>query len=290
MQNQLGFIGLGVMGGPMAGHLHAKWGNVIVWNRTPGKADRHVSQGATLAPDIQSLGSACDIVFLCVRGGEDTVELASTLAGCMKPGTIVVDHSTTQPTAAIEASQILAKSGIGFVDAPITGGSMGAQNGTLTIFLGGDSETCDRVLVPLAAYAKRAERVGGVGAGQWAKLANQIAVAGSLLGLCESLSFAKKAGLNVEQIHQLLSGGAAGSWSFDNYGPKLLRSDWSPGFSIDNQQKDLVYTMEAAKGIDSAVPMTELAHQLLSLLQEDGDGGKTTAALYAKMLDLKGCP
>jgi 3-hydroxyisobutyrate dehydrogenase-like beta-hydroxyacid dehydrogenase len=167
---------------------------------------------------------------------------------------------------------------------------MGAKNGTLTIFLGGETSDCERVSVPLSAYAKKAQRVGGVGSGQWAKLANQIAVAGSLLGLCESLSFAKKAGLDVRQIHELLSGGAAGSWAFDNYGPKLLNEDWSPGFSIDNQQKDLIYTMEAAGEVDAAVPMTALASQLLELLQQEGDGGKTTAALYAKMLDLKGRP
>jgi 3-hydroxyisobutyrate dehydrogenase len=290
MSTQLGFIGLGVMGEPMAGHLQKKQGAVTVWNRTPGKADALVEAGATLAPTVQSLGESCDIVFLCVRGGEDTVELASSLAECMASGSIVVDHSTTQPAAAIEASRILSARGVAFVDAPITGGSMGAKNGTLTIFLGGETSDCERVSVPLSAYAKKAQRVGGVGSGQWAKLANQIAVAGSLLGLCESLSFAKKAGLDVRQIHELLSGGAAGSWAFDNYGPKLLNEDWSPGFSIDNQQKDLIYTMEAAGEVDAAVPMTALASQLLELLQQEGDGGKTTAALYAKMLDLKGRP
>lgn len=290
MSTQLGFIGLGVMGEPMAGHLYKKQGAVTVWNRTTGKANALVEAGATLAPSVQSLGESCDIVFLCVRGGEDTVELASALADCMTRGSIVVDHSTTQPAAAMEASRILSARGIAFVDAPITGGSMGAKNGTLTIFLGGEPSDCERVSGPLSAYAKKAQRVGGVGSGQWAKLANQIAVAGSLLGLCESLSFAKKAGLDVRQVHELLSGGAAGSWAFDNYGPKLLNEDWSPGFSIDNQQKDLLYTMESAEAVDAAVPMTALANQLLELLQQDGDGGKTTAALYAKMLDLKGRP
>ncbi|MEQ1934661.1 MAG: NAD(P)-dependent oxidoreductase, partial [Fimbriimonadaceae bacterium] len=150
----------------------------------------------------------------------------------------------------------------------------------LTIFCGGDSDNIDAAKPFLSAYAKRAERVGSAGAGQMMKMANQIAVGGALLALCESLAFASRAGLDLRQTRELLSGGAAGSWAFENYGPKILDRDWSPGFSIDNQRKDFAYCEEAAAQMGLEIPGTALVDELLRQLQEEGRGQETTAALY----------
>ncbi len=195
-----------------------------------------------------------------------------------------MDHSTIAPPAAAAIHADLSARGHRFVDAPITGGSMGAQKGQLTIFLGGDQADCEEALPVVAAYAKRAERVGGPGAGQMAKMANQIAVAGVLIGLCESLSFAQKAGLDVAQIKDLVGGGAAGSWAFENYGPKILTRDWTPGFTVRNQRKDFGYCKEAARVVHAAIPGTMLVDELLAKLEAEGHPDWTTAALFEVLL------
>jgi 3-hydroxyisobutyrate dehydrogenase-like beta-hydroxyacid dehydrogenase len=171
-----------------------------------------------------------------------------------------------------------------FIDAPVTGGSVGAQNGTLTIFCGGDETDIEEAKPVLAAYGKTVERVGGPGAGQLTKMANQIAVGGALLALCESLSFAEKAGLDIAQTRDLISRGAAGSWAMDNYGPKILAHDWSPGFSVKNQRKDFGYCIEAARAAGAAIPGTVLVDRLLEVLQDEGKGELATTALYEAML------
>lgn len=272
----------------MAGHLVKAGHDVLVWNRTASKAAALVQGGARQATSLSELASDSSIVFLCVSRSEDVQACIDELAPHAQPGTLFVDHSTIDPEAAKRIHAQLRAAGHAFVDAPITGGSMGAQNGTLTIFLGGETDDVDRALPYLRAYAKTAEHVGPDGAGQMAKMANQIAVGGALLALCESLSFAKKAGLDLEQAWRLIGGGAGGSWAFQNYGPKLLMSDWSPGFSIDNQLKDFGYCRDAARSIDSAVPLTELAERLLAELQAEGRGAQTTAALYDLYLALPG--
>ncbi|MEQ1822471.1 MAG: NAD(P)-dependent oxidoreductase, partial [Fimbriimonadaceae bacterium] len=239
---KVGFVGLGVMGGPMAGHLVRAGHRTVVWNRTPGKT----VDGAEVAGSLEEVGEACDYVFLCVNRTEDVQECLAKLTQMAKPGTLFADHSTISPAGAEQIHRDLESRGVRFIDAPITGGSMGAQKGQLTIFCGGSEAAIEEAKPYLAAYAKRAERVGGPGAGQMMKMANQIAVGGALLALCESLSFASRAGLDLAQTRELLSGGAAGSWAFENYGPKILAHDWSPGFSIINQRKDFAYCQEAA--------------------------------------------
>ncbi len=286
MSRRLGFVGLGVMGEPMAGHLLRAHGALTVWNRSAGKSDRLVASGAKAADTLEELGSRCDVVFLCVNRSEDVRECLDGLVQQAKPGTLFVDHSTIAPTAAQQLATDLQSTGFRFVDAPVTGGSLGAQRGQLTIFCGGSSEDVEEVLPLIRPYAKRAERVGESGSGQMTKMANQIAVGGALLALCESLSFAKKAGLDVAQARDLISGGAGGSWAFENYGPKILESDWTPGFSVKNQRKDFGYCAEAAASIDAAIPGTKLVDRLLQILEEEGHGEWTTAALYERMLRL----
>lgn len=285
MAGRLGFVGLGVMGGPMAGHLVKAGRNVTVWNRTPEKAEPLAQAGATVAPDLKSLASACDLVFLCVRGSEDVAECLEAMRDAY-PGTLFVDHSTIAPPAAEGLHKELRDRGHRFVDAPVTGGSAGAQNGQLTLFLGGEEADCEEAREAMVPYTKRAERVGGGGAGQLAKMANQIAVGGALLALCETLSFAKKAGLDAAQIRSLVGGGSGGSWAFENYGPLILAEDWRPGFSVDNQRKDFAYCRVAAREIDAAIPLTDLVDRLLAPLQEGGRGGDTTAALYEVLLGM----
>jgi 3-hydroxyisobutyrate dehydrogenase len=282
---RVGFVGLGVMGEPMAGHLLRQEGQLVVWNRTPSKADALVSQGATVAASLADLASTCSLVFLCVSRTEDVEQCLSEMATQANPGTLFVDHSTISPNGAKALHKDLARRGLRFLDAPITGGSAGAQKGALTIFCGGSEPDFQEAELKMKAYAKRAELTGGPGSGQLTKMANQIAVAGSLMGLCESLAFAEKAGIDPRQTWELISSGAAGSWAMENYGPKLLARDWTPGFTIENQRKDFGYCQEAAQEAGCTLPMTSLCDEMLRTLHEAGHGGWTTASLLMAYLD-----
>lgn len=288
--NRVGFVGLGVMGAPMAGHLLTASSlktrrlegleGLTVWNRTPAKAEPLRDQGATVAESLADLARECSVIMLCVNRTEDVAGCLDAMLPTANPDTLFVDHSTISPPGAVELHTKLEQAGHAFLDAPITGGSMGAQKGTLTIFCGGSQASFERALPYLQAYAKRPERVGGPGAGQMMKMANQIAVGGALLALCEALAFADRAGLDIAQTRELLAGGAAGSWAFDNYGPKIVAQDWSPGFSIKNQRKDFGYCFEAAERVQAALPGTEIVDQLLAELDDAGHGEWTTAALF----------
>ena len=277
---KVGFVGLGVMGGPMAGHLIKGGHDVTVWNRSESKSESLRTQGASVAPDLMSLAESCEVIFTCVGRSEDVAEVVRAMAPHSKPETLFVDHSTIEPSMARTLHGELKKQSLNFVDAPITGGSVGAQNGTLTIFCGGDHDDVVLAMNVMLPYTKRAERVGDSGSGQVMKLANQIAVGGALLGLCESIAFATKAGLDIHQAHSMIGGGAGGSWAFENYGAKVLNQDWSPGFSVKNQRKDFGYCESAAKELGIEIAMTELANRLLGELQKQGREEDATAALY----------
>lgn len=284
---QVGFVGMGVMGAPMAGHILNAGVPLRVYNRNRDKTQPLADRGAVVMGSLEELGASCGLVFLCVGTTEDVRECLDRLTVRAAPGTLFVDHSTISPRGAIEIHEALRANGFRFVDAPITGGSMGAQIGSLTVFCGGEARVIDEATPTMMHYSRRVERVGGPGAGQMMKMANQIAVAGALLGLCESMAFAKKAGLDLVQAHRLLSGGAAGSWAFENYGPKILAQDWSPGFSIKNQRKDLVYAEEAAEALGQVIPGAELVDVLLAQLEDAGHGEWATAALYEALLNLE---
>lgn len=268
----------------MAGHLLKTGRPVVVWNRTPSKAESLKAKGCTVAPSLAELAAACDTVFLCVNRSEDVRECMTALLPHARANATFVDHSTISPKAAMDLHTQLDQKGLRFIDAPVTGGSVGAEKGLLTIFCGGEASTIEETRPLMESYAKRLERVGGPGAGQMAKMANQIAVGGALLALCETLSFAKKAGLDIAQMRDMIGGGAGGSWAFENYGPKILNTDWSPGFSVKNQRKDFGYCFEASQEADAAIPGTRLVDRLLSKLEEEGHGEWTTAALYEIML------
>lgn len=285
MSSRVGFLGLGTMGGPMAGHLLKAGHDVVVWNRTTVKSEPLKAQGAHVAGTLQDF-SDCKVVFICVNRSEDVRELIDQLKPHLPANTIVVDHSTIEPEVARDIQTDLAKNGIEFVDAPITGGSMGAINGTLTIFCGGSENAVDAVLPYLQAYAKRAQRVGGPGQGQMMKLANQIAVGGALIGLCETLAFAEQAGLDKSLALDMIGGGAGGSWAFQNYGPRILDENWEPGFSIKNQRKDFSYCFGVAQQLGFQLPGTCLVDMLLEELEEDGLAEKATTMLYKKLVEV----
>jgi|SRR5579871_660294 len=277
---RVGFVGLGIMGGPMAGHLVSAGMDVTVWNRSPGKAEPLAKAGAAVAGSLEDLAAACDAICLCVSRTEDVRGCVEAMAPHSKPGTLFIDHSTIAPSGAVAIATDLRLQGRRFVDAPITGGSMGALKGQLTIFCGGAEADVVEAIEVIKPYTKTAARVGPSGAGQQMKMANQIAVGGALLALCECLNYADKAGLDITQAHELIGGGAGGSWAFANYGAKILNRDWSPGFTIENQRKDFGYCREAAARIGAAIPGTDLVDRLLAGLQEQGHGEWTTAALF----------
>jgi 3-hydroxyisobutyrate dehydrogenase-like beta-hydroxyacid dehydrogenase len=281
---RVGFVGLGTMGAPMAGHLVAAGHETTVWNRTAAKMEPLVAQGARAAGSLAELGENCDVVCLCVGRTEDVRECLGGLTERAGKGTLFIDHSTVSPVGAREIHASLSSRGFRIVDAPVTGGSMGAVSGTLTVFCGGEVEAFEEAKGVVSAYGRTVAHVGGPGAGQLTKMANQIAVGGSLLALCESLSFASKAELDVSQTLSLISRGAAGSWAMENYGPKIVAGDWSPGFSVRNQRKDFGYCKEAAEACGAAIPGTELVDRLLAMLEEQGRSDQTTAALYEAML------
>lgn len=280
MMKQMGFIGLGTMGEPMAGHALKARGSLVVWNRTASKADRLVSLGAEKAATVGDLAARCEVIAMCVNTSEDAKSVAEQIGLSAGRGTLVLDHSTIAPAAAEEIYCLLGEKGIRFVDAPITGGSMGAQAGTLTIFMGGDQTDVDEGREAVAPYSRRAERVGGSGKGQWMKLANQIASMVAVSAMCECLSFAEKAGLDLKQAKEMIGSGAAGSWAFENYGNKVLNRDWSLGFSIANQLKDLGYCETAGAAIDAKIPVTKLVAECLKEMAQEGRSNETTAALF----------
>lgn len=269
----------------MAGHLATAGTDLVVWNRSPERTEPFARRRIDIAPSLGELGSVCTTVILCVNRTEDVRECLDTILPRVAPNTLFIDHSTISPAATAEIHDEMRGKGHRFVDAPITGGSMGAQRGQLTIFCGGSEADVHSAIGVIGPYSKRAERVGGPGAGQQMKVANQIAVACALLGLCESLSFAKRAGLDVQQAKELLGDGAAGSWAFDNYGPKILNADWTPGFSIKNQVKDLGYCEESAKAIDAMIPGSLLTRDLLQRYIDAGKAELATAALFEILLE-----
>lgn len=272
----------------MAAHLARAGHDVRVWNRTPGKDGLALESGATLAPNLLQVAKDREIVFTCVGKTEDVHSVLAEMLLSAAPGTLFVDHSTISPKGAAEFHRQLAGRERRFLDAPVTGGSMGAEKGQLTIFCGGSEADYKQAEPIMRSYAKRTELVGGPGAGQMMKAANQIAVGGALLALCESLAFAEKAGLNLAQARELLASGAAGSWAFENYGPKVLARDWTPGFSINNQLKDFTYCREAAHELGATLPGTTVVANLLQRLQDRGRGDDTTAALFELLTEAGG--
>ncbi|RMD82592.1 MAG: NAD(P)-dependent oxidoreductase, partial [Chloroflexi bacterium] len=242
MTERIGFIGLGIMGRGMAANILRAGFPLTVWNRTPGRTDEFVAAGAQLATSPADLAERSDIVISCVS---DTPDVEAVLFGPQgaiegaRAGMLMIDMSTISPQGAQQFAARLAERGIGFLDAPVSGGSEGAARGTLSIMVGGPADLVERAMPVLQAMGKTITHVGGHGAGQTVKLVNQILVVGTMLAISEAFVFAQASGVDLEKALTAVSGGAAGSWMLSNRGPQVIRRDWRPGFTIDLQQKDL---------------------------------------------------
>ncbi len=279
---KLGYLGLGIMGLPMTLNLLKAGHSVKVWNRTFAKAAPALAAGATAGSTPAEVAAACDIVFLNVTDTPDVEALLfgtnGVLAGA-KPGLIVVDNSTISPVATREFACRLQERGVLFLDAPVSGGDIGAKNGTLSIMVGGDAAAFEKITPVLAAMGKNIQRLGEVGAGQACKACNQICVLGNLLATCEAIKLARSFGLDVEKMAAVVSGGAGGSWQLQNLGPKIAKGDFAPAFMIDLALKDLAIVLDAAQKSGYGLPGTELANERLKAAKELGGGRQGTQAM-----------
>jgi len=279
----LGFIGLGVMGSAMAGHLLAAGHRVFAYTRTRARADALLASGAVWCPTPAELAKISDVVFTMVGYPADVEEVyfgdAGIFAGA-KPGTILVDTTTSSPELAERIGKAAAERGLASLDAPVSGGDVGARNATLTIMAGGDEEAFNKVKPLLELLGKTIVLQGGPGAGQHTKMANQIAVAANLLGAVESISYAKAAGLDPRRVLLSIGSGSAGSWQLNNMVPRMLDSNFAPGFYTKHFLKDLRIALDAARGMNLRLPMLALAESLFEKLAREGLGDMGTQILY----------
>ncbi len=291
MQETIGFIGLGIMGSGMSRNLLKAGFPLVVWNRTASKMTPLVEAGAQPAVSPADLASRAEVVITCVSNTADVEEVLLGKNGVVhgaRPGTLVIDMSTISPSAAQEIAAQLAQKGIHMLDAPISGGSEGAANGTLSIMVGGEAPHVERAMPYFRAMGKTITHVGGHGAGQMVKLVNQILVVGNALAMSEALLFAQAGGVDLEKTLQAVSGGAAGSWMLSHRGPQIIARDWRPGFTIDLQQKDLRLVLEEADRRGVPVLMTAQVFNLYRTLQQGGLGGEGNHALIKALERLTG--
>ncbi|HEY0212190.1 MAG TPA: NAD(P)-dependent oxidoreductase [Paenirhodobacter sp.] len=287
---KVAFLGLGVMGFPMAGHLVAHGHTVTVYNRTAAKAQAWAdAHGGTWAATPALAARDCDFVFSCV-GNDDDLRAVCTgddgaFAG-MKPGAVFVDHTTVSAKVSRELAEIAVQQGLGFVDAPVSGGQAGAEGGVLSVMCGGTQADYDGAAPVIAAYAKACRRMGDVGAGQLTKMCNQIAIAGVVQGLAESLHFAEKAGLPIADVVGAISQGAAGSWQMSNRSKTMEQAEYDFGFAVDWMRKDLGICLNTANETGASLPMTALVDQFYKEVQAMGGGRWDTSALIARLRKL----
>jgi 3-hydroxyisobutyrate dehydrogenase len=281
------FIGLGVMGFPMAGHLVAKGHQVTVYNRTGARAaawaDRH---GGRTAPTPAAAAAGQDVVLACVGNDDDLRSVTTGAEGAfaaMAAGAVFVDHTTASAAVARELHAAAAARGIGFVDAPVSGGQAGAENGVLTVMCGGAQADYAKAEPVIAAYARACRLMGGPGAGQLTKMVNQICIAGLLQALSEGMAFARAAGLDGEAVLDVISKGAAGSWQMENRGRTMLAGKFDFGFAVDWMRKDLGICLEEADRNGAPLPVTALVDQFYKDVQKLGGGRWDTSSLMARL-------
>ncbi len=288
---KLGLIGLGIMGKPMAINLLKAGFEVTVYNRSRAPVELLTAQGAKAASSPKEVAANSDVVITIVTDSPDVEEVVLGANGViegMRPGGIVVDMSTISPAVTRRIAAELRKNRVMMLDAPVSGGDKGAREATLTIMVGGPKEAFDVCLPVFQALGKKVTHMGDNGAGQLTKLTNQILVCVNMMGVCEALVFAKKAGLNVEAVIDSLSAGAASSWSLINLGPRAAKGDFAPGFKIKLLQKDLRHTLASAEELKLALPAVSLVHQLYNSLEADGRGEEGTQALIRVLERLSG--
>ena len=271
----IGFVGLGIMGKSMALNLMKRGFEVSVWNRTPEKAAPLREAGAMVADSLHALATEMDVIITIVTDTPDVEEVLFGDAGVLQGssmGTVVIDMSTISPEATEGFAAKLEAAGCEMLDAPVSGGDIGAKNATLTIMVGGKPEVFQRCLPVFEAMGKNITLCGGHGDGQRVKMINQIFCGLHAVALSEAFLLAEKVGLDLQIMHKVVSSGAAGSWALDNYGPRLLKGDLDPGFKLGMQQKDLRIAAETARRFGDAFSGTELAYKLFSSAKKDGLG------------------
>jgi len=281
------FIGLGVMGYPMAGHLVRAGHRVTVYNRNPAKAAQWVAEyGAARAPSPRLAAEDADIVCACVGNDDDLRSVVLGDAGAyagMRAGAIFVDHTTASAAVARELSGVAAPRGLHFIDAPVSGGNLGATHGTLTVMCGGDEAAFASAQPVVSAYARAVTLLGPSGAGQLAKMVNQIAIAGLLQGLSEAIAFGERAGLDMKAVLGVIGKGAAQSWQMDNRGPTMIERRFDFGFAVDWMRKDLGLVLDEARRNGAQLPVTALIDQFYAELQADGGNRADTSSLIRRL-------
>ncbi|MEH3148356.1 MAG: NAD(P)-dependent oxidoreductase [Methylobacterium frigidaeris] len=284
---KVAFLGLGVMGGPMARHLAAKGHEVTVYNRTEDKARAWVSaHGGKSAATPAGAARGQEIVFACVGNDDDLRSVTTGPDGAfaaMGNGTVFVDHTTASAEVARDLAAAAEAGGFGFVDAPVSGGQAGAENGVLTVMCGGDPETYARVEPVIQSYARACRLMGPAGSGQLTKMVNQICIAGLVQGLAEGIHFGKRAGLDIEAVLDVISKGAAGSWQMENRGKTMNQNKFDFGFAVDWMRKDLSIVLAEARHNKALLPTIALIDQFYAEVQKMGGGRWDTSSLIARL-------
>jgi len=285
MQNRIGFVGLGIMGKPMARNLLKAGYALTVYSRRRESVEALITEGAQGVNSLREVGERSTVVITMVTDTPDVQQVvlgSDGLLSSLPSGGTIIDMSTISPTATREIAVATQTKGIHFLDAPVSGGEGGAIAGTLSIMVGGEASTFNTCLPILQAMGKNIIHVGPSGSGQLVKLCNQIAVAVTNLAMSEALIFAAKAGVNLELMHQAISGGAAGSWQLSNLAPRVFQRDFAPGFMVKLQQKDLRLVLQEADRLQLALPATSLVHNLFNALESMGAENEGTQAIHAR--------
>lgn len=284
---QIGFIGLGIMGQPMAGNILQAGYPLTVYNRTLAKTEELASRGAGVAESPAQVATASEIIITIVSDSPDVEAVVAGPKGILegiRPGSLMVDMSTISPEVERSLDEKLRARECTLLDAPVSGGDVGAKKGTLAIMVGGEREAFERARPLLEVMGQSITHCGPVGCGQLTKLCNQILVSGNLLAVSEALAFARKSGLDTGIMVDAVKGGAAGSWQLSNLAPRIVGRDFSPGFMVDLVQKDLRIILAMAESVGATLPATALVHQLFRSSQVQGDGSQGTQSL-AKVLE-----
>ncbi len=285
-----GFIGLGVMGSAMAAHISNKYSNLIVYNRTIDKANSWVKDnGGQVVSNAAEVGEFCQQVFLCVGNDVDVKELVSGKEGIlqtMKKGGVIVDHTTISADVSKELSELCSLKGIGFIDAPVSGGQAGAESGQLTVMAGGEEKYFDMVKESIACYSKFIKLMGPSGSGQLTKMVNQICIAGLIQSLAEGINFSEEVGLNTNEVIEVISKGAAQSWQMENRWETMLEDHYDHGFAVDHMRKDLELVIKQAskKGIN--IDLTKIVNNYYKDIQDMGGSRWDTSSLLKRLKEL----
>ena len=281
----VGFIGLGIMGGPMASHISNNGYNLSVFNRSKEKSEKWLTQNtkAKVCFSIKDVATDCDIIILCVGNDNDVRQIVNEIKTLIRPGTVVIDHTTTSAELAKEMNKILVKQGSYFLDAPVSGGEVGAQQGTLSVMVGGDEKVYMSIKEVLDSYSKFTKFMGPSGYGQLTKMVNQICIAGLIQSLAEGLHFAKKSNLEVKDVIEVISKGAAQSWQMENRWKSMIDDKYEHGFAVDLMRKDLEIVLEHANIIDADLEITDIVNSFYKDIQNAGGGRWDTSSLLRRI-------